>query len=518
MKFGSYHYSSLTLLSLLNSSAYTAAFIPTFGLSTSSTTTKNAQHADVSTFATAFGLTNKMNVSQLRMSIIDASNSNNDDFEDDEEEEDDEEDEKSIYEEFATSEFTTDEPSPSTSSDLTNYFSEPQKPTDWGGEYDTLRSRVDDANKGLVGPSRALFRTMTAESPNDAIRNFVTDASPEVVSAMSSAVTSLLGGLTSPGAGLETIVKANGEKLGALCFQLQMTGYMFRNAEYVLAIRDLMNIRGSASLEDYKKAFNKLDADGSGYIESGEIETLLSEVCEDDELPAYEVETFLKFFDSNNDGRISWEEFERGLGLAAEKKMKQSKNGRADSPFALAGSEDEDDEDDFIEADLGEPTVSGKIQIEMDNGKMIEVEASEYIDELKREAEALKSALSRERRGPGASRALNEPPNPMDMGPGMGDGSDRSTGIASYISSLQGDIKSLTKGISPEVVDAMKMLVEFVLDGNTAPNRAKEKVPVNELEMEIPGSALQHLALWQLVLGYKLREEEATGAYKKMLE
>ena len=61
------------------------------------------------------------------------------------------------------------------------------------------------------------------------------------------------------------------------------------------------------------------------------------------------------------------------------------------------------------------------------------------------------------------------------------------------------------------------MLVDFVLDGNSG-NQGKDKPPVNELEMEIPGSALQHLALWQLVLGYKLREAEATGDYKKMLE
>jgi hypothetical protein len=36
--------------------------------------------------------------------------------------------------------------------------------------------------------------------------------------------------------------------------------------------------------------------------------------------------------------------------------------------------------------------------------------------------------------------------------------------------------------------------------------------------MEIPGSALQQLALWQLVLGYRLREEEASGDYKKLLQ
>ena len=58
----------------------------------------------------------------------------------------------------------------------------------------------------------------------------------------------------------------------------------FRNAEYVLVIRDLMNIQGSATLEDYKRAFNKIDDDDSGYIESKEIEALLEEVYSKDEL------------------------------------------------------------------------------------------------------------------------------------------------------------------------------------------------------------------------------------------
>lgn len=45
-----------------------------------------------------------------------------------------------------------------------------------------------------------------------------------------------------------------------------------------------MNIQGSATLEDYKRAFNKIDDDDSGYIESKEIEALLEEVYSKDEL------------------------------------------------------------------------------------------------------------------------------------------------------------------------------------------------------------------------------------------
>jgi hypothetical protein len=162
------------------------------------------------------------------------SNDDNEDEEDNYDEEDDDDDDEediSLYEQSASSEFTSSPSSINSSSRRSSRSITPSfpKPTDWGGEYDLLRSRLTDSQSGNNGPSRALFRSMTSESPNEAIMNFVEGASPEVVGAMSSAVQSLLGGLgysASGSKGIEVIVKANGERLGNLCFQLQMTGYM----------------------------------------------------------------------------------------------------------------------------------------------------------------------------------------------------------------------------------------------------------------------------------------------------
>lgn len=465
-----------------------------------------------------------------------------DDEDDEEEDEDDEEEEESLYEQFASSEFLTNESK--LASSPSNQSSN-QKATDWGGEYDTLRNRFDDVKNNKTGPSNTLFRIMTSQTPNESIMSFINDASPQVITAMSSTVTNLLGGLTNPSTGMEMIVKANGDKLGSLCFQLQMTGYMFRNAEYVLAIRDLMNIHGQASLQEYKDAFDKLDADGSGFIEANEVQVLLSDVYGETNIPSFEVDAFLNFFDSNNDGRISWDEFERGLGVVADSKAKETRkksrtnaNANANTAMAalLAGKTDDDDDDedddddDYLEdimTDSLEPNISGKVKIEMKNGRVIEVEAKEYINELKKEAEALKAALRREKESsPNDEQSSPLSPNgmpPMAMGmqqqqqqqqPG---GKDDELGISGYIASLGGDIQSLTKGISPEVVDAMKKLIDFVLDGGTS-GRGKGRKDDKDLEMEIPSSALQQLALWQLVLGYKLREAEATGEYRKMLE
>ena len=119
---------------------------------------------------------------------------------------------------------------------------------------------------------------------------------------------------------------------------------MFRNAEYVLALKDLLKIRGKGSLKDYKDAFTRLDKDGSGYIDPSEIQQLFDDVY-DGKAPKFEIDAFLKFFDANNDGKISWEEFESGLGVAMATQMEK---GDAAARLLQADVEDDEDEDDDI--------------------------------------------------------------------------------------------------------------------------------------------------------------------------
>jgi|UniRef100_A0A8J9SBP6 hypothetical protein len=401
----------------------------------------------------------------------------------------------------ASSEFLDD--TSASSGNMVKSESSPAKTLDWGGALGKLRQRVEDMESGKAGDaSQVLFRLMSSESPNQAIGSFVSSANPQVVQAMSGAVSSLLGGLSNPQMGADVLVKASGDKIGSLCFHLQMTGYMFRNAEYVMALKEVMHLRGSTSLQDYKDAFDRIDADNSGFIEYSEIKELLDDVYEGS-TPAYEVESFIKFFDENNDGKVSWEEFERGLGSAIAQQQQLVKKLNLLAPAAL------DDDDDAPNLD---PDVTGIVELELENGKIVEVEAKEYIQSLKKEAQALKDALRRENFG-------GAPPNPR-----AGNGSDLSAnepgegfgGITGYIASRQGDLKALTQGISPEIVSTMKKLVDFVLEGGESGQT--KNVPKEEIHMEIPGSALQQLALWQLILGYRLREAEAKGDYLKLLE
>ena len=301
-----------------------------------------------------------------------------------------------------------------------------------------------------------------------------------------------------------------------LVLLFSLSGYMFRNAEYVLALKDVMNLKGkSLTLDDYRDAFDRVDTDGNGYIEVSEIQTLFQEIYGEEKVPTYEVSAFLEFFDQNQDGKISWDEFEKGFGAA----MATAKSGKKDFATRMLegqgyGASEDEEEDDAIDVNSN---VSGTIEIELKDGKVVEVDAKEYMEQLKEEAKKLKEALRKEKMGPGQQNGMsaNEPagliPNNVNS---------NAMDIASYINSRQGDVKSLTEGISPEVVETMKKLVDFVLEGGDSA-KAKKNLSDQEkaeMEMEIPGSALQQLALWQLVLGYRLREEEAKGDYVKLLK
>jgi len=440
-----------------------------------------------------------------RMATVQGSDSHGSD-KDDQEEDDLLEDDP--YQALAASEFVDTKDTEAYASAITRRNADlGETKTDWGGEIGKLRQRVEDVESGLSkDPSQALFRIMSSKQPNVLIGDFVQSANPKTVQAMSGAVGSLLGGLATPTSGIDTIVKGSGEKIGSLCFQLQMTGYMFRNAEYVLALKDVLNLHGKRSLQDYKDAFDKLDKDDSGFIEVTEIIALFDEVY-DGNAPAFETEAFMKFFDQNDDGRISWGEFEKGLGASLvvdpEEKLAGSLllSGQSDD------DEDEDDDDDeIIEISTD---VSGTIDIELDNGMIVEVDAKDYMEALKDEAQILKAELS---------LAKGEVPSDA-MGEIVSSSGGESMDVTQYIAAHEGDVSTLTEGISPEVVDTMKKLVEFVLEGGDSA-KGKKKLSDREkaeMQMELPSAALQQLSLWQLVLGYRLREAEAVGDYKKLL-
>lgn len=80
----------------------------------------------------------------------------------------------------------------------------------------------------------------------------------------------------------------------------------FRNfAQEVLQIRNF-------SQEEYKEAFDRIDTDGNGFIILKEMRQLLLSVY-GPECPDWVVEKHMKFFDSNRDGKVTWQEFSANL-------------------------------------------------------------------------------------------------------------------------------------------------------------------------------------------------------------
>jgi len=258
----------------------------------------------------------------------------------------------------------------------------------------------------------------------------------------------------------------------------------------VLALKEVMRI-GSHSVAEYKKAFDRIDSDSNGYIDAGEIGALLKDVY-GEAPPEFEISTFLKFFDSNLDGKISWSEFEKGLGVVGGGEASSS------SSSLLLGAGDNEDDNDNIASDL-RPQVSGKLRVELEGGKVVDVDAQDYLRGLKAEAQALRDAIGREGGGGGGDGGLV---------------SEEKGGLGGYLSSLpKENVMALTEGITDDVVTSMQMLVNYVLEGG--PSNAGKVGKEDSVEM--PAGALRQLGLWQLVLGYRLREEEAKGEYKGRL-
>ena len=89
-----------------------------------------------------------------------------------------------------------------------------------------------------------------------------------------------------------------------------------------------------------------MDRDGSGYIELTEIRELFDSVYGNGATPQFEIDAFMEFFDENKDGRISWDEFEKSLGVVSSREQKESATallGRS-----LLVDEDATDEDDDV--------------------------------------------------------------------------------------------------------------------------------------------------------------------------
>lgn len=101
-------------------------------------------------------------------------------------------------------------------------------------------AKRDDEDLALI--NNPYLQTLTQVPPAEIIYRFTSTASPRVQEAVKSTILSLIGTLPRMGkdatgeANFKARVVTSAERLASLMFQLQLTGYMFKNAEYRMAI------------------------------------------------------------------------------------------------------------------------------------------------------------------------------------------------------------------------------------------------------------------------------------------
>mmetsp|Transcript_7880 Transcript_7880/g.19335 ORF Transcript_7880/g.19335 Transcript_7880/m.19335 type:complete len:462 (-) Transcript_7880:378-1763(-) len=263
------------------------------------------------------------------------------------------------------------------------------------------------------GPSPSLLaknpymQVVSKISPSDLIAKFTAESDPRVQEAVRTTILGLIGSL--PKLAFETTSVITGQRLASLMFQLQMTGYMFKNAEYRLSMSQSLGMSSNlllAGVED-----------------------------EDDPLMSGKIKGKLK--------------------------IKYGKKNKT--------TEDSADE-------------------KTEDGMEIEVDAAAYMSELRDEVSRLKEELTTTKES--KDEALQKD-------------------LLLYIRTLPAqELKSLTNTMSQDVLVCMKGLVQAVLagigDGKIGPDTVTEQ----------SGEAMAQLCMWQLAVGYNLRELEVREEMK----
>lgn len=84
------------------------------------------------------------------------------------------------------------------------------------------------------GNNNRYYQLVSGLTPNDMLQKFSQSAPRNVQEAVKSTIVSILGSL--PNYALDAALITTNSKLANLMFQMQITGYMFKNAEYRMSL------------------------------------------------------------------------------------------------------------------------------------------------------------------------------------------------------------------------------------------------------------------------------------------
>jgi hypothetical protein len=310
------------------------------------------------------------------------------------------------------------------------------------GQLELLKTNA--TTTAALMSSNPYLQVVSKLSPSDLISKFTSTAHPRVQDAVRSTVLGLIGNL--PKMAFETTTITTGERLASLMFQLQLTGYMLKNADYRVSLSQ--SLGGMSSVSTGKNGQNQ-------YLLEGDLDI---DIDDDDD---YDEE----------EGRLSEGKVKGKIKITYGKT-----NDETDS----TNSDDEDDDDDGDNEDQNSlPSME------------VEVDAAAYMAELRNEVAKLREDLV-------TTRKEKEDEIRKDL--------------LLYIRTLpQKELKSLTNTLSDDVLNAMKGLVNVVMAGIGEGEIGPETVT------EQSGEAMAQLCMWQLVVGYNLRELEVREEMKNAL-
>mmetsp|Transcript_27217 Transcript_27217/g.39865 ORF Transcript_27217/g.39865 Transcript_27217/m.39865 type:complete len:449 (-) Transcript_27217:17-1363(-) len=282
------------------------------------------------------------------------------------------------------------------------------------------------------GKQNPYLNVVSRLSPSDLIARFTATASPRVQDAVRTTILGLIGGL--PTMAFETKTVATGERLASLMFQLQMTGYMFANAEYRASLSQSLGSSNTLMLN------GESSQDGKAWLDGKRI-----------------------------DGKIKVR-----YGASADANSESSIDDESESPS---------------------PSTFGM---------EVEVDAEAYMAELRGEVSRLREELD-------ATKQAKEEEIRKDL--------------LAYIRTLpKQELSQLTGTMSPEVLEAMKGLVTAVLAG-IGGNELEELAGIDDgskigpnTVTEQSGEALAQLCMWQLVVGFNLRELEVREEFRASMK
>ena len=177
---------------------------------------------------------------------------------------------------------------------------------------------------------------------------------------------------------------------------------------------------------------------------------------------------------------------------------------------ASSSSDDKEEEDDTEDTGESEIKVEKEASSSSSPGLEVEVDAQTYMSELRGEVARLREELD-------ATKQAKE--------------EDIRKDLLMYIRTLpEQELRELTGTMSPEVLEAMKGLVTAVLAGIGEDEEGGEGTALGDIAgaavrpntvTEQSGEALAQLCMWQLVVGFNLRElevrEEFRSSMKNML-